>query len=326
MAQLVAHSLWERGVVSSSLAAPTTSKKRSPLMKLLKNISFVFSLALAFTTLISSEQPQHSASFNLSEACAPLTLDELHFVANFCLMSHQYILIDRAFVHSYYQLAKTLYEVNAQAISASSSNTPAVALEQAYKDYFLMFRTRQLWQRRYAVFKQALENKHSTTLDTITTTLYLQANAYIDRCLEIIMPQLDVKLNALHDVFAESAQSLATLATTYQDLVNNKFPFDVQEHEVRYMKSAYIEQLTHAGLQQSYRMYEANDFILKEIDRVKQEFCNLFLTWYSTVYAGLTAQTTDQQYFTFLFNEELPAEGTKIDYIPAPPSQGATNS
>lgn len=51
MAQLVAHSLWERGVASSSLAAPTTIKKEYLMIKTVLIITFFISLPISIFSM-----------------------------------------------------------------------------------------------------------------------------------------------------------------------------------------------------------------------------------------------------------------------------------
>lgn len=279
-----------------------------------------FFLATSFSHIHAmSDAVEHYNSLDIEAVGSTLTLGELQFLANFCLMNHQYVLVDRAYTAALYQHLRTIHECYAQASSAPYNTSPTIALEQTYKNYAMMFGTRQLWQRRYQVYKQMLEEQHSAALDTAINTLFMYANEYIDRSLESSDPQLNIKLGAVDRLLHKTSDALDDLATNYGDVSDNIFPFEVQKHELYYTKMAYIEHLASKGLEQSYHIYEGNDFLIKELDRAKATFCELFLTWYCRIYQQLSMQTADVQYFTFMFNEENGTSEMYIAQLPQPP-------
>ena len=93
MAQLVAHSLWERGVVSSSLAAPTSIQKRE-IMKRFIILSCLLSYLSTYTIIDTKKyeaDAQHWVEHCIihSDGTMRISPDDLHAILNLIFFSTQ---------------------------------------------------------------------------------------------------------------------------------------------------------------------------------------------------------------------------------------------
>ena len=307
MAQLVAHSLWERGVASSSLAAPTSYLKVS-----MKNIK-IFAIGLLFSLNINAQDPestQHnepSIEFTgqqfIDTHVKSLTDEEVQVLANmmyFTYVSAQEDTYIRNMVQSLFQTAWLMRHAtlhyNEDAILRLKEVRNSVAELDKKMDYH-----QELYAKLQACRATLEQLKPETSLAQAIEAYNLIMQYYINADVTNYAPAFNKALQSYGLSILEASEVLRIVGQTYQGLHENKFPVEVENGTEELVKVSIASNAANALESQCYNTMQTTNSIACYEAEIQDQASQKMAALYFQLYRYMQAKVAPQ-FRTILFD------------------------
>ena len=245
MAQLVAHSLWERGVVSSSLATPTIFFKGS-VMKFTRIFSSLFFILSFSSSIFSSQAISSSEHIIVSEdilvdvshakawaaACAEqMTPEQLRFTANFLYNLYANALIDMPIQGYYTHLLELSQAVRHNLSDPLSANQEVMYLRALTNKIACTTKIRLVHTQILDTCLHYYDQHKDVVIEAALKDLQLYASEKLFESATQEQEKTTALLEQSSQALLETAQHIYASANLHRGLRDGQLPFHVEKDE-----------------------------------------------------------------------------------------------